>query len=66
MLALFKRFYNSFAPSMIKVELFQIGSVTKGFCVLTYLSSMKVLDPQDLKFKWRKLTINETGDKKTL
>jgi len=66
MLLLFKRFYNNFAPTMIKIELYQIGSVTQGFCVLTYLSSMKVLDPKDLKFKWRKLSINEAGDKKTL
>jgi hypothetical protein len=43
-----KRFYTKFAPALIyEFKLFEIGTVSRGFFLLSHSSQIEVLDPEN-------------------
>ena len=53
-----RRFYKLFMPHFIReVKLYDIGSVSKGFCVFMGKSAINILSPTSLT--WTRLVVSE-------
>jgi len=60
-----RRFYKIFMPDFIRqVKLYELGSVSKGFCIFSGKSAVNILSPINLQ--WTSLLVSENPDDEKL